>query len=105
MNSQPISMFFMALPQRGTLIRLSAGLLVAVAATSACAANWTWDNGAYQNATVLSGTYIGTGQWSNNTNWTGSGTTPPSGGPNNVADDLTLNQYLDNPQQVLSRVR
>ena len=89
MTSHPSSMFL-------------AALLAIMAGIPATAANWTWDNGAYQNATVLSGTYIGTGQWSNNTNWTGSGTTPPSGGPNNVADDLTLNQYLGNPQQVVS---
>ena len=102
MNSLPISIFFAARPWRGLAIRAVATCLAMLACATVMAANWTWDNGAYQNATVLSGTYIGTGQWSNNTNWTGSGTTPPSGGPNNVADDLTFNQYLDNPQQVLS---
>ena len=89
MTSHPISMFL-------------AALVAMLAGVPALAASWTWDNGAYQNATTLGGTYIGTGQWSNNTNWVGNGTTPPAGGPNNVADDVTFNQYLDNPQQVVS---
>jgi len=88
-TSHPISMFL-------------AALVAMLAGVPALAASWTWDNGAYQNATTLGGTYIGTGQWSNNTNWVGNGTTPPAGGPNNVADDVTFNQYLDNPQQVVS---
>lgn len=86
----------------GRSIRCAAMLAAVAACSSAFAATYTWDNGVYQNATdpSLSGTYYGTGQWSNRTNWVGPGTgtaaMAPSGGPG-VGDDVVLNLYLDNP--------
>ncbi len=58
-----------------------------VACSSTFATSLTWDNGA--------GTadYLGTGQWTNNTNWD---PTAPSGGPV-AGDDLTFDLFLDNP--------
>ena len=59
-----------------------------VANSVAQAAGYTWDNG------VGTADYIGTGQWTNNTNWD---PTPPSGGPV-AGDDLTFDLYLNNPR-------
>jgi fibronectin-binding autotransporter adhesin len=69
--------------------RMGIGLAVAIGLVPcvASAASYTWDNG------VGTADYIGTGQWSNNTNWD---PTSPSGGPV-AGDDLTFNLYLDNP--------
>lgn len=62
-------------------------IVLASVASVTSGATYTWDNG------VGTADYIGTGQWSNNTNWD---PTPPSGGPV-AGDDLILDQYLDNP--------
>ncbi len=70
-------------------IRLAALLASAALGSPALAATYTWTNGVGVND------YIGTGLWSNNTNWD---PTPPSGGPV-AGDDLIFNQYLDNPAQ------
>lgn len=66
---------------------IAAGMVLALSATAATAATYSWTNG------VGTADYIGTGQWSNNTNWS---PTPPSGGPI-AGDDLTFDLYLDNP--------
>ncbi|MFM1904976.1 MAG: hypothetical protein RLZZ440_2876 [Planctomycetota bacterium] len=69
-------------------IRFAALLAAAVCGTvPASGETYTWTNG------VGTLDYIGTGQWSNNSNWN---PTPPSGGPV-AGDDLIFNQYLDNP--------
>ena len=107
MNSLPISIFFAARPWRGLTIRIASASLAAMGCVAATAATYTWDNGVYQNATdpTLSGTYFGTGQWSNRTNWVGPGTgtaaMSPSGGPA-AGDDVVLNLYLDNPVAPMS---
>lgn len=75
MTSHPISMFL-------------AALLAMLAGVPALAASYTWDNG------VGTADYIGTGQWTNNTNWD---PTAPSGGPV-AGDDLTFDLYLNNPR-------
>lgn len=107
MNSHPILTFFARLPGCGFGLAPRLPFLVAAVVGLAAqeftsAATYTWDNGVYQNATdpTLSGTYFGTGQWSNRTNWVGPGTgpaaMPPVGGPGS-ADDVVLNLNLDNP--------
>lgn len=63
-------------------------IVLASVASAASAATYTWDNG------VGTADYIGTGQWTNNTNWD---PTAPSGGPV-AGDDLTFDLYLDNPR-------
>jgi hypothetical protein len=69
-------------------IRLAALLATATLASPALGqTTYTWTNG------VGTDDYIGTGQWSNNSNWS---PTPPSGGPV-AGDNLIFNQYLDNP--------
>jgi autotransporter-associated beta strand protein len=70
-------------------ISLSLAALVAMlAGVPALAASYSWDNG------VGTADYIGTGQWTNNTNWD---PTSPSGGPA-AGDDLTFDLYLNNPR-------
>jgi autotransporter-associated beta strand protein len=70
-------------------ISLSLAALVAMlAGVPALAASYSWDNG------VGTADYIGTGQWTNNTNWD---PTAPSGGPG-AGDDLTFDLYLNNPR-------
>jgi fibronectin-binding autotransporter adhesin len=70
-------------------ISLSLAALVAMlAGVPALAASYSWDNG------VGTADYIGTGQWTNNTNWD---PTAPSGGPA-AGDDLTFDLYLNNPR-------
>jgi len=88
MNSLPISIFFAARPWRGLAIRIASASLAAMGCVAATAATYTWDNG------VATTNYIGTGQWTNNTNWQ---PTPPSGGPV-AGDDLTFDLYLNNPR-------
>jgi fibronectin-binding autotransporter adhesin len=87
-TSHAISMLLAAWPRRGHSLRASATLLAMLVGIPAYAASYTWDNG------VGTADYIGTGQWTNNTNWD---PTSPSGGPV-AGDDLTFDLYLNNPR-------
>lgn len=88
MSSPVISMFLAARPRRSHSLRVGAALVAMLAGIPTVAAPYSWDNG------ISTTDYLGTGQWTNNTNWD---PTPPSGGPV-AGDDLTFDLYLNNPR-------